>query len=163
MSSNKESHKGAVIGAVGVITAALITVVGGVIFVQQKNSNSSSPPSLYGTGFTNSGTTETQTSLAFTITNVLGNMQISEEAHIYIEGQLKTTLLVNQQKTLVSSRIEVPKAGSYRYTVVADGVFADQYGQPYRSQGRGDGVIEVRDGSKFKLEATQHGIRITPE
>jgi hypothetical protein len=101
-------------------------------------------------------------SLEFSILNELGSTQVSEDVQVYIEGKLIAQLAVNQQKPTDSVKIRVPNSGNYSYTVIADGYFINQFGQIYRAQGRGDGIIEVREGSIFTLMVTQHGIRLVP-
>jgi len=96
----------------------------------------------------------------FTILNQLGPMQVSEDVQVYIEGKLVANLLVNQQQATDSAKIKVSGVGNYAYTILADGVFMNQFSQPYRTQGRGDGVIEVSKGSVFELAMTPHGVRL---
>lgn len=100
--------------------------------------------------------------IEFTILNELNPIQVSENVQIYIEGQPVANIVVNQQQVTASAKVQVPKSGIYNYTVLADCVFINQFGQIDRQQGRGDGVIEVSDGSIFMLTITPSGIKLFP-
>lgn len=99
-------------------------------------------------------------SVEFTILNELGPGQVSEEVQVYINGQTVATLTVNQQQVTDSAKVELPEAGSYSYTLLADGIFFNQIGQTYRQQARGDGNVEVDEGGVFSLMITPHGVRM---
>jgi hypothetical protein len=98
-----------------------------------------------------------------TVTNELGPEQVSEDVQVYIEGKLVANLMVDRQRPKTSANIQVARPGNYAYTLIADGVFVNQLGQMYQAQGRGDGVVEVREGSVFTLVITPHGPRMMPE
>ena len=94
--------------------------------------------------------------VTFTITNELGPTQVSEDVQVYIEGRLVANLMVDRDKPVTSTELEVPQAGRYTYTIIADGYFLNEAGQIFRSQGRGDGVIEVSEHSSFAPTITAH-------
>jgi hypothetical protein len=98
-----------------------------------------------------------------TITNTLGPEQVSEDVQVYIEGKLVANLMVDQKRPNASVKIKVARPGNYAYTLSGDAVFVNQLGQMYQAQGRGEGVVEVREGSVFTLVITPHGLRMIPE
>jgi hypothetical protein len=131
------------------ISGILATIIAGVIvfyLTEERRGDPPNPPSR----------------VEFSVLNQLGPMQISEEVKVYIKDKLVANLTVNQQKTTDSARVEVSHVGSYSYTILADGIFQDQFGQSYRTQGQGDGVIEVSKGKVFELTITPYGLRLTP-
>jgi hypothetical protein len=152
-------------GGVGKWIAGIIAaIISGVAVYYLTEANKPDPPprpELPPT-FPNSEPSSEPASIEFTVLNELGEIQVSEEVQIYMNGQLVANLIVNQQQVTASAKVKVPKAGSYNYTVLADGIFFDQFGQTYRQQGRGDGVIEVNAGSVFTLAITPHGVRLVP-
>jgi hypothetical protein len=103
-----------------------------------------------------------QNQVEFRVEDELGLTQISEDIRILIQDRLAASLPVYQQRPKASATITVPRAGSYTYTVLADSIFEDQFGQIQRDQARGDGVIEVSVESVFGVTYTPHGIRLLP-
>ena len=141
----------AVIAAYGVIEAANIS--------KNTSKNNSAPP-IASPAPTLEVTPEPQ--IEFSIWNELPPRQVSEHIQVCIEGRLIAQLVVDQQKPNASVKIRVPNSASYSYTVVADGYFIDQFRQTYHNQARGDGVIEVSDGSIFILMLTPNGLTLVP-
>jgi len=97
-----------------------------------------------------------------TVLNELAPTQISEDVQVYMNSQLVAQLLVNKQKPTASAKVAVSSFGNYSYSVIADGYFMNSAGQIERYQGRGDGVIEVSQGSIFTITLTEHGLRLVP-
>ncbi len=98
----------------------------------------------------------------FTLVDELGPQQIAENVRIYINDQLAASLLVNQQQTAVSTTVRVPRPGRYAYTIVADTVFVDLFGQMFRQQRQGNGIIEVSEGRVFGCVFTPSGVGLMP-
>jgi hypothetical protein len=99
--------------------------------------------------------------VGFRIVNQLGPNQVSEEVQVYVGGEPLTTLSVNQNYPEASANVSLPRPGEYAYTLIADGVFINEYGQTWREQARGDGTINVREDEVFALTVTPHGIRLS--
>jgi hypothetical protein len=96
----------------------------------------------------------------FKVVNELAPTQVSEDLRIFVQGQWVADLVIDQKRPTATATITLPHAGSYSYALFAEGIFLDQFGQPQRQQGRGDGVIEVSNESVFAEEITPHGIRL---
>jgi hypothetical protein len=152
------------------LLGVLATVVSGVaIYYLTEGRRPDPPPVVSPNTFVSTPaptvnlSTPTPEVVEITVTNALGPEQVSEDVQVYIEGRLVANLTVDQQSPKASTKVKVAGPGNYAYTLIADGYFVNQLGQTYRAQGRGDGVIEARQGSVFSLAITPHGLRMIPE
>jgi len=100
----------------------------------------------------------------FTVVDTLSPPQLSEEVMIYLEGQLVAQLVVNRQTPVASAKIKVAAEGSYRYTIVAGGVWMNQFGQAQViPAGKSEGVVSVKRGNVFDLALEPpYGVRLVP-
>ena len=137
----------------------IIAIIGGLIFISCGVEFPSPPPSTQSVP----DIAVVRQQVKFRIDNELDQGQVSEDLRILIDGRLAASLLVNQERSNTSATITVPHEGNYRYTIFAEGIFMNRFGQTRRSRGRGYGVIEVSEESVFVPVITPHGLRLLPK
>jgi S1-C subfamily serine protease len=99
-----------------------------------------------------------------TIVDTVSPPQLSENVQIYLQGQLVADLLVNPQRPVSSAKIKVGGEGTYSYTIVAGGVWLNQFGQTQViPPGRSDGTVYIKRGSIFDLVLEPpYGVKLVP-
>ena len=92
----------------------------------------------------------------FTITDQLGESELSEQATILVDGKNVGNLTVNEQYPNSRLLVSVPTPGQHSYTVEAAAVFDDQ-GTPVQYNGAGQGMIQVQGGNTYFLRGSISG------
>jgi hypothetical protein len=92
----------------------------------------------------------------FTLTDELGDGELSEQVTILVDGKDVGNLTVNQEYPNSRLTITVPKPGQHSYTAEAVAVFNVQ-GAPVQYAGAGQGMINVRQGKIYFLRGSMTG------
>ncbi len=99
---------------------------------------------------------ETASAVEFTISDSLGEGQISEQVSVLIDGKFIGQLTVTQDFPESVLRVTVPRAGTYSYTVEAIATFV--VNSSYITiKGAGQGNIAVEQGKVFDLVGSISG------
>jgi len=92
----------------------------------------------------------------FTLTDQLGDGELSEQVTVLVDGKNVGNLTVNQEYPNSRLTVTVPKSGQHSYTAEAVAVFNIQ-GTPTQLAGAGQGMIEVRPGKVYFLRGSMTG------
>jgi hypothetical protein len=95
-------------------------------------------------------TTTAPTSVDFTVSDYLGELQITEQLVVHIDGRMVGTLTVDTVHQESSVTVTVPEPGQYDYSLDSQATF-DLDGEPIELSGHGEGQINVEEGSSFKM------------
>jgi hypothetical protein len=94
--------------------------------------------------------------ITFTITDRLGEGQLSEQVTLLLNGRRIGMLSVNQHYPYSELPVTVPQEGRYSYTAEAAAVFETE-GELVEYYGVGQGAIDVEGGKTFELAASVSG------
>jgi hypothetical protein len=86
----------------------------------------------------------------FTIQDELGELQITEQITVHIDGRMVGTLTVDAVHPTSTVTVTVPEPGRYNYTLESSTTFDLENG-PTEIPGHGRGQIDVKDGSAFSV------------
>jgi hypothetical protein len=86
----------------------------------------------------------------FTVVDQLGELQITEQITVQIDGRKVGTLTVDTVHETSELTVTVPEPGRYDYTLESQTMF-DHDGEPVEIPGYGTGEIDVKDGSSFSV------------
>jgi len=92
----------------------------------------------------------------FTLTDQLGDGELSEQITVLVDGRNVGNLTVNQDYPNSRLMVTVPKPGQHSYTVEAVAVFNVQ-GTAVQYAGAGQGMINVRQGKTYFLSGSFTG------
>lgn len=142
---------------VGVGVRVLSTIVG-LIFVClgfSRPTNDSLPvsPDLQGQHFEPRLSAER---VEFTLTDQLGEGELSEQVTVLVDGKDVGNLTVNQEYPNSRLLIAVANPGQHSYTAEATAVFDDE-GTPVQYTGAGQGMINVQNGRSYSLRGSMTG------
>jgi hypothetical protein len=96
------------------------------------------------------GDQATPSPIDFVVQDGLGDLQITEQITVQIDGRMVGTLTVDAVHTTSSLTVTVPKAGRYSYILDSTATF-DLDSGPAEIPGHGAGTIDVRDGKSFRI------------
>lgn len=134
--------------------AGVILILVGISMVAQSAPNNQSPsanPSL-------NPVEEQSSAVTFKIFDALGPDQLSERVTVLLDGQRVGDLVVNSQSSYAEITVTVPEAGQYSYSVEAMANFFDATtGRTFPYTGVGQGMIQVGNGSSFRLVGSVSG------
>jgi hypothetical protein len=88
----------------------------------------------------------------FAVHDELGELQITEQVTVHIDGRMVGTLTVDTVHPSSEVAVTLPEAGRYDYVLRSTTVF-DHDGEPVEVPGYGSGQIDVKDGSSFSVVA----------
>ena len=92
----------------------------------------------------------------FTLTDQLGDRELSEQVTVLVDGRNVGNLTVNQDYPNSRLMVTVPKPGQHSYTLEAVAVFNVQ-GTAVQYVGAGQGMINVSHGKVYFLSGTFTG------
>jgi hypothetical protein len=95
-------------------------------------------------------TTTAPTVVDFTVKDELGDLQITEQITVHIDGRLVGTLTVDAVHPSSTVTVTVPKPGRYNYTLDSTTTFDLESG-PTEIPGHGSGQIDVEAGASFAV------------
>jgi hypothetical protein len=88
--------------------------------------------------------------LDFTVSDQLGDGQITEQIRVHIDGRLVGTLTVDAAHPHSTVTVTVPRPGRYSYELASQSTFILD-GETVELPGRGSGEIEVTAGKAVEL------------
>lgn len=103
------------------------------------------------------GQSAAPSSVSFTVSDKLGQGQISEQVTLVVNGKSVGNLTVNEQYPESIITVRVPRPGSYSYALQADAYFTDGNGSTCRVNGVGQGLIDVDNNKRFFLNSSLSG------
>jgi hypothetical protein len=89
-------------------------------------------------------------SVDFTVQDELGELQITEQITVHIDGRMVGTLTVDAVHPTSTLTVTVPEPGRYEYTLESSTMF-DLDSGPTEIPGHGSGQIDVKAGSAFSI------------
>jgi len=92
----------------------------------------------------------------FTLTDELGDDELSEQVTILVDGKDVGNLTVNQDYPNSRLMVTVPRPGQHSYTAEAVAVFNSQ-GTQVQYAGAGQGMIDVRQGKTYFVRGSVTG------
>ena len=92
----------------------------------------------------------------FTISDVIGDEQVSEQITVVIDGRNVGDLTVNEQDPRSTITVTVPREGKYSYVLDASAVFK---GDNAELHGVGQGTIDVKSEKAFTARGCVSGNR----
>jgi hypothetical protein len=125
--------------------ARILAAVGGLSFI------------TLGIGIQSRGTTPEKASSSpvnFTISDVLGDEQVSERMTVVIDGRNVGDLTVNEQYPRSTITVTVPQEGKYNYVLDTSAVFK---GDNAELHGVGQGTIDVKPEKAFTARSCVNG------
>jgi hypothetical protein len=139
--------------------ARLVSAIAGVLFLMLGFSGSTAtdipgasraeanePP----TQTTATATAPTPSAIDFTVKDELGDLQITEQISVHIDGRMVGTLTVDAVHPTSTVTVTVPKPGRYDYTLDSRTTFDLESG-PTEIPGHGSGQIDVKAGTSFSV------------
>jgi hypothetical protein len=87
----------------------------------------------------------------FTITDQLGDAQVSERVAVEVDDRMVGTLTVDTVHPTASITVTVPKTGNYAYTLDSTAVFEADDGSYPELIGHGTGQVQVTANKSFAL------------
>jgi hypothetical protein len=94
--------------------------------------------------------------VSFTITDNLGDVQVSEQLVVYLNGRKMGTIGINRNSQSDYLPLEVPP-GNYDYQLDAEYTYVDDSGNLQRDRASGHGTIFVSEGVKFAVDTVGSG------
>ena len=95
-------------------------------------------------------------SVDFSLTDQLGDGELSEQVTVLMDGKNVGNLTVNDEYPNSQLRVTVPNAGPHSYTAEATAIFNVQ-GQRVQYNGAGQGMINVQQGKTYSLRGSMTG------
>ena len=92
----------------------------------------------------------------FTLTDQLGDGELSEQVTVLVDGKDVGNLTVNQEYPNSRLLVSVANPGQHSYTAEAAAVFNEQ-GTPVQYAGAGQGMINVQNGRNYSLRGSITG------
>ena len=92
----------------------------------------------------------------FTISDVIGDEQVSEQITVVIDGRNVGDLTVNEQDPRSTITVTVPREGKYSYVLDASAVFK---GDSAELHGVGQGTIDIKSEKAFTARGCVSGNR----
>ena len=92
----------------------------------------------------------------FTLTDELGDGELSEQVTVLVDGKDVGNLTVNREYPNSRLLVAVASPGQHSYTAEATAVFDDQ-GTPVEYAGAGQGMINVQNGRNYSLRGSITG------
>jgi len=89
----------------------------------------------------------------FTLTDQLGEDELSEQVTVLVDGKDIGNLTVNEAYPNSRLVVAVPTSGQHSYTAEATAIFNDQ-GTPVQYAGAGQGMIDVQRGRSYHLRGS---------
>lgn len=86
----------------------------------------------------------------FTVRDELGELQITEQITVHIDGKMVGTLTVDAVHPSSTVTVTMPKPGRYDYTLDSRTTF-DLDNGPTEIPGHGSGQIDVKDGTSLSI------------
>ncbi len=134
----------------------LAGIVGSVLIIVGIGMGTSTPAPAYPKAEV--GISDNKASLInFSITDQLGEGQVSEQVRVLIDGKEVGTLKVDSYYPKSTIAVSVPRSGRYSYDLEAIAIFRDENKKLYEIEGVGQGSINVNDGKVFELTAVITG------
>jgi hypothetical protein len=95
-------------------------------------------------------------SVDFSLTDQLGDGELSEQVTVLVDGKNVGNLTVNDEYPSSQLRVTVPEAGPHSYTAEATAIFNVE-GDRVQYTGAGQGMINVQQGKTYSLRGSMTG------
>jgi hypothetical protein len=92
----------------------------------------------------------------FTLTDQLGDGELSEQVTVLVDGKNVGNLTVNGEYPSSQLMVTVPQSGQHSYTAEATAIF-DLQGDRVQYAGAGQGMIDVQQGRVYSLRGSMSG------
>lgn len=133
----------------GWVAGILSTVIGGLLVAWLTQTSGSG--AIDTTYPSQAAHNRPETSIDFTITDQLGEDQITEQVSVVIDGRSVGTLTVDVVHPTASLTVTVPTAGLYQYKLDSTTIYETDDGGGVKYTGTGNGQIQVSAGRSFAL------------
>jgi hypothetical protein len=141
---------------VGIGVRVLSAIVGVLFVCLGFSAQKDNPSGSSGGQEQRDGTASGKDPVEFTLTDHLGEEQISEQVTVLIDGKDVGNLTVNRQYPNSRLLVMVANPGQHSYSVESTAVFYIQ-GTPVRYTGAGQGIINVENGRSYSLRGSITG------
>ncbi|TCC51507.1 hypothetical protein E0H73_41050 [Kribbella pittospori] len=146
----KVTAVGRLVSAVVGITLVFVAIMVSPVVAQSDEASRSIVPDSQTEAHAPSAAAETPTSIDFTIQDVLGEDQITEQVKVQVDDRVVGTLTVDVAHPTATLTVTVLKPGTHTYILSSLSTF-DYEGEMVEVPGSGDGQLDVSAGKLFKL------------